>query len=98
MPRADGGESVHSMPDLRLSEEAFPSSGAAVEDVEVVADAEDEIVEGSLTVDETTEPEADETPEPEPAAAAEPEAEAKPAAEACEVALRRNSNELRFKY
>ena len=63
VPRADGGESVHSMPDLRLSEEAFPSSGAAVEaveDVEVVADAEDEIVEGSLTVEETTEPEADE--------------------------------------
>ena len=67
VPRADGGESVHSMPDLRLSEEAFPSSGAAVEaveDVEVVAGAEDEIVEGSLTVEETTEPEVDETPEP----------------------------------
>src|SRR6187399_749922 len=27
-PRADGGESVHSMPDLRLSEEAFPAGGA----------------------------------------------------------------------
>jgi len=85
VPRADGGESVHSMPDLRLSEEAFPSSGAAVEDVddvEVVADAEDEIVEGSLTVEETSEPAADETPEPEPAAEAEHEAEAEPAAEA----------------
>src|SRR6187431_2356299 len=71
LPRADGGESVHSMPDLRLSEEAFPSSGAAVEAVEVAADAEDEIVEGSLTVEETTEPEAeaDETPEPEAEAA-----------------------------
>ena len=78
VPRADGGESVHSMPDLRLSEEAFPSSGAAVEaveDVEAVAGAEDEIVEGSLTVEETTEPEVDETPEPEPEAEAEPEAE-----------------------
>jgi small subunit ribosomal protein S1 len=31
VPRADGGESVHTMPDLRLSEEAFPS-GAAVEE------------------------------------------------------------------
>jgi len=85
VPRADGAESVHSMPDLRLSEEAFPSSGAAVEDVddvEVVADAEDEIVEGSLTVEETSEPAADETPEPEPAAEAEHEAEAEPAAEA----------------
>ena len=74
VPRADGGESVHSMPDLRLSEEAFPSSGAAVEaveDVEVVADAEDEIVEGSLTVEETTEPEAGEEPEPEPEAEAQ---------------------------
>src|SRR6187401_1855014 len=28
VPRADGGESVHSMPDLRLSEEAFPAGGA----------------------------------------------------------------------
>ena len=88
VPRADGGESVHSMPDLRLSEEAFPSSGAAVEAVEVAADAEDEIVEGSLTVEETTEAEADETPEPEPEAEATVEAEAdetpesEPAAEA----------------
>src|SRR6185503_6569941 len=83
VPRADGAESVHSMPDLRLSEEAFPSSGAAVEDVddvEVVADAEDEIVEGSLTVEETSEPAADETPEPEPAAEAPTEDE--PAARA----------------
>ena len=85
VPRADGGESVHSMPDLRLSEEAFPSSGAAVEaveDVEVVADAEDEIVEGSLTVEETTEPEAGEEPEPEPEAEAQLEAEPEPEAEA----------------
>ena len=52
VPRADGGESVHSMPDLRLSEEAFPSSGAVVDDVEPVAGSEDEIVEGSLVVEE----------------------------------------------
>ena len=39
VPRADGAESVHSTPDLRLSEEAFPTSGAAaVEDAEAVAD------------------------------------------------------------
>ncbi|HET8742984.1 MAG TPA: S1 RNA-binding domain-containing protein, partial [Gaiella sp.] len=31
VPRADGGESVHATPDLKLSEEAFPASGAAVE-------------------------------------------------------------------
>jgi small subunit ribosomal protein S1 len=89
VPRADGGESVHSMPDLRLSEEAFPSSGAAVdavedvEDAEVVAGDDDEIVEGSLTVeeaDETTEPDAEGEPEAEVEAEApvetEPEAEA----------------------
>src|SRR4249919_2938316 len=29
VPRADGAESVHTMPELRLSEEAFPTSGAA---------------------------------------------------------------------
>src|SRR6185503_9518934 len=81
VPRADGGESVHSMPDLRLSEEAFPSGVAtveAVEDVEVVADAEDEIVEGSLTVEETEETaEAEAEPEAEAEAEVEAEAEAK---------------------
>ena len=100
VPRADGGESVHSMPDLRLSEEAFPSSGAAVEaveDVEVVAGAEDEIVEGSLTVEETSrrargrrdaraevEPEAEAEPRPrqKPEAEVEAEAEAEVEAEA----------------
>ena len=30
VPRADGGESVHSTPDLKLSEEAFPSSASIV--------------------------------------------------------------------
>jgi small subunit ribosomal protein S1 len=49
VPRADGGESVHSMPDLKLSEEAFPSGAAAVEDVEETAT---EAVE-----DEASEPE-----------------------------------------
>src|SRR5688572_24329670 len=44
VPRADGAESVHTMPDLRLSEEAFPSSVAApVEAVE--ADVEPEATE-----------------------------------------------------
>jgi small subunit ribosomal protein S1 len=41
VPRADGAESVHTTPDLKLTEEAFPSGGAAVAD-EVVAD---EVVE-----------------------------------------------------
>jgi small subunit ribosomal protein S1 len=90
VPRADGGESVHSMPDLRLSEEAFPSSGAAVEaveaveDVEVAADAGDEIVEGSLAVGEageTSEPEAEPEAETEAEAEVEVEAEAEAPAE-----------------
>jgi small subunit ribosomal protein S1 len=75
VPRADGGESVHSMPDLRLSEEAFPSSGAVAEDVEVAPEAGDEIVEGSLVSEE-----ADEAPEAE--AGAEVDDEAEPAADA----------------
>jgi small subunit ribosomal protein S1 len=76
VPRADGGESVHSMPDLRLSEEAFPSSAAATEDVEVAADADDEIVEGSLVVEEAEEPaEAETAPESEPEVEVEAQAE-----------------------
>ena len=47
VPRADGAESVHSMPDLKLSEEAFPTSAAAV-----VEGAEDE-AEVVEVVDET---------------------------------------------
>ena len=41
VPRADGAESVHTMPDLKLSEEAFPTTAAAVETV-VETDAEPE--------------------------------------------------------
>ncbi len=42
LPRADGAESVHLTPNLRLSEEAFPTSGAPVADSEVEAtDVED---------------------------------------------------------
>jgi small subunit ribosomal protein S1 len=40
LPRADGGESVHLTPNLRLSEEAFPTDGSAAELAEeaIVAD------------------------------------------------------------
>jgi small subunit ribosomal protein S1 len=79
VPRADGGESVHSMPDLKLSEEAFPSSSAAA--VEETEDAEDapeaeladeaEVTDGAEVADEAVveaepevEAEAEETPEP----------------------------------
>ena len=53
VPRADGAESVHTMPDLKLSEEAFPSTAAvdveveAAEDVgadEIEVEAADEVV------------------------------------------------------
>jgi small subunit ribosomal protein S1 len=67
VPRADGAESVHATPDLRLSEEAFPTSGAAaVEEAEAVADEAVEAVE---------EPAAEE-PAAEAAASDEPAAEA----------------------
>jgi small subunit ribosomal protein S1 len=58
VPRADGGESVHSMPDLRLSEEAFPASAA-------VAQPEDEAVEAGAAEgdDEASAVPADETAE-----------------------------------
>src|ERR1041384_8165275 len=52
LPRADGGASVHSMPDLRLSEEAFPSGSTALVDVEAAEDVEDvEVVDGSEIVE-----------------------------------------------
>jgi small subunit ribosomal protein S1 len=54
LPRADGGESVHSMPDLKLSEEAFPSGSAIAEETEdaEVLD-ETEIAEDAEVLDET---------------------------------------------
>ena len=44
VPRADGAESVHSTPDLKLSEEAFPSSSSILleDDLELVADEVEE--------------------------------------------------------
>ena len=69
VPRADGAESVHSMPDLKLSEEAFPTTGSAavedVEDVEIAPGAEDEIVEGDVEALGEDEPQAAAEPEPE---------------------------------
>jgi small subunit ribosomal protein S1 len=75
LPRPDGAPSVHETPNLQLSEEAFPTSSAAVEaeeapPLEAEAEAEIEV--------ETAEPEAE-------AEIAEPEAEAEvaePVAEA----------------
>src|SRR6187399_1425007 len=39
-PRADGAESVHTMPDLRLSEEAFPTATAPAVEVEEIEESD----------------------------------------------------------
>jgi small subunit ribosomal protein S1 len=79
VPRADGAESVHTMPDLKLSEEAFPTTSAAValedeevaeteagEEAEAVEEAE-EIAEEVVAEVELEEAEPSEDPAEEPA-------------------------------
>ncbi|HKP09662.1 MAG TPA: S1 RNA-binding domain-containing protein, partial [Gaiella sp.] len=85
VPRADGGESVHATPDLKLSEEAFPAGGAVAtpeadeeETAEAVADEAE--VEDDAEVEAAAELAEDEI-EAEPAAEA---ADAEPVAEASE--------------
>jgi small subunit ribosomal protein S1 len=73
VPRADGAESVHTTPDLRLSEEAFPTTAP----VEVTDDTE--LAEAEV------EPVAEAALEPEPAAEPEAEAEGEDAGEAEEA-------------
>jgi small subunit ribosomal protein S1 len=75
-PRADGGESVHTTPNLDLSEDVFSEAPAAAITTEESAEGAEEAVDASLEAE--AEPEAD----AERAAEAEPEAEAEPAAEA----------------
>ncbi len=94
VPRADGAESVHSMPDLRLSEEAFPTSGAAAPAELDPAEAEagppeaqpaDEAAEVAQPVAEATEVAAEEA---QPLAdAADAEAPADDAPPVAEVAV-----------
>jgi small subunit ribosomal protein S1 len=77
VPRADGAESVHVTPDLKLSEEAFPTAIAATE---AGADLADEIEPGEPTSSEDAaaiEPAEIETAAEEPVA--EVEAETEPA-------------------
>jgi small subunit ribosomal protein S1 len=70
VPRADGAESVHQTPDLKLSEEAFPTSSAA------------ETLDDTELAESDPEPPAEMSAEPiEPVESAEPEAE-EPAEEA----------------
>ena len=82
VPRADGAESVHSMPDLKLSEEAFPSGGAAVAAKaaaeESTAAEAPEVTELGEAEDAAPEPQAEVAPEPEPETADEVAAEAAP--------------------
>ena len=76
VPRADGAESVHTMPDLMLTEEAFPTGPAGA--VEVADEIVEEIVAGEAV---DVEPELEAEPEPELEAEPEPELEAEAEAE-----------------
>jgi small subunit ribosomal protein S1 len=71
VPRADGAESVHTMPDLKLSEEAFPTVTAV--EVEEVAEAEapEEIAEEVVAEVELDQPELEEPEAPEAVEAAD---------------------------
>jgi len=56
LPRADGGESVHLTPNLRLSEEAFPaSSGDAAEEAAILEDEAVEVAVEALVAEEVAE-------------------------------------------
>jgi small subunit ribosomal protein S1 len=84
-PRADGGESVHTRPQIDLSEEVFADSEAEVE-VPALIEAEVEVVDDPVAEAEPAAVEVVDEPvaEAEPAAvevADEPVAEAEPAAE-----------------
>jgi small subunit ribosomal protein S1 len=84
VPRADGAESVHTTPDLKLSEEAFPTSSAVAAPEETEAEAEEEaeeIAEEVVAEAEEAEEIAEEVvaevelEEPEPEASEEPSRE-----------------------
>ncbi len=66
VPRADGAESVHRTPDLKLSEEAFPTGAVAVQ-ADTGADLAEEVSPGepaeAASGEDAIEPDATETPE-----------------------------------
>jgi small subunit ribosomal protein S1 len=70
VPRADGAESVHTMPDLKLSEEAFPTAAPAEVDEE--AEAPDEIADEVVAEVELDQPEPAESEVAEEPSADEP--------------------------
>ena len=78
VPRADGAESVHTMPDLRLSEEAFPTTSAAPVELD---EAESEVAEADEIVAEVEEAEAEDAAEEIVAEVAVEETEAEEPAE-----------------
>ena len=83
VPRADGAESVHTMPNLILSEEAFPTTGAAAVEGEAAEAVEAESAPEQAETDEppieaSVAESAPEETEAEPAEPEEPEAEEPP--------------------
>jgi small subunit ribosomal protein S1 len=72
VPRADGAQSVHATPDLKLSEEAFPAGGAVAAPEEEAAEvAEDEGAEEEAA-ESAAEPAAEVAAEPAGEASSEP--------------------------
>ena len=55
VPRADGAESVHTMPDLRLSEEAFPTTAAVAVEPDVEAEVETEAATEEIAAESVAE-------------------------------------------
>jgi small subunit ribosomal protein S1 len=91
VPRADGAESVHTMPDLKLSEEAFPSTGPPVAEMEPGAAVAETEMEHGAAVAETeggaAAVEADVEPGAEAEASTEPEAQSEAEAPEAEAQL-----------
>jgi hypothetical protein len=68
LPRADGGVSVHETPDLELSEDRFPSTGAATvrePEVEAETEAEEAVDVQAAAIEEPAEAEAPSGSDPE---------------------------------
>jgi small subunit ribosomal protein S1 len=64
VPRADGAASVHTTPDLKLSEEAFPTATATAVEVELEPQEAEEIPEDVAAEVELPEAEAEQVEEP----------------------------------
>ena len=76
VPRADGAESVHETPDLKLSEEAFPAGGPATVEADAEADAGEQPDEAGAPEAVADQPEAEAEAEAEAAAMVVEEVEA----------------------